>query len=112
MARTTISLPDKLKKRMAKVEDQVNWSSTAAEAFYEKLEQLESPAASTPHATIDIAGDELDSINILKTYMAEQLPGVSFKPADIVRYALHLAADTVAAIKESETIYDNEKQTD
>ena len=59
---------------------------------------------STPKATIDIAGEELESFDVVKTYMTEKLPGVAFKQADVLRYALHLASDTVTGIKESETI--------
>ncbi|HEY5789574.1 MAG TPA: hypothetical protein VIX81_03055 [Gammaproteobacteria bacterium] len=40
MARTTISLPDDLKRRMEAVEERVNWSAVATEAFAAKLHEL------------------------------------------------------------------------
>lgn len=40
MARTTISIPDDLKKRMDKVREEINWSAIAAQAFELKLGEL------------------------------------------------------------------------
>jgi hypothetical protein len=40
MARTTISIPDDLKKRMDRVKEPVNWSAIAKEAFELKLGDL------------------------------------------------------------------------
>jgi hypothetical protein len=40
MARTTISIPDNLKKRMDKVREPVNWSAIAANAFELKLGEI------------------------------------------------------------------------
>lgn len=40
MARTTISIPDDLKRRMDRVKDPVNWSGVASEAFERKLTEL------------------------------------------------------------------------
>lgn len=37
MARTTISIPDDLKKRMDRVKGPINWSAIAAEAFAKKV---------------------------------------------------------------------------
>jgi hypothetical protein len=42
MARTTISIPDDLKKRMDKVSEPVNWSQVAASAFEAKLGDIAS----------------------------------------------------------------------
>jgi hypothetical protein len=41
MARTTISIPDALKRRMERATARVNWSAVAAEAFAAKLDELE-----------------------------------------------------------------------
>ena len=40
MARTTISIPDDLKRRMDRVKEPVNWSAIAAEAFELKLGEI------------------------------------------------------------------------
>lgn len=38
MARTTISIPDTLKRRMDRMKEPVNWSEVAAEAFTAHLQ--------------------------------------------------------------------------
>jgi len=70
MARTTISVPDDLKKRMDRVKEPVNWSAVAAKAFDLKLGEL---ARNRKEKTMDSVVERLRASKIQHVNAVERL---------------------------------------
>jgi hypothetical protein len=76
MARTTISVPDDLKKRMDRVKEPVNWSAIATEAFELKLGEF---ARNRKEKTMDNVIERLRASKIQRVNVVQRLGGEAGK---------------------------------
>ena len=54
------------------------------------------------NATISIAGSEKENFDAVYAHMTTTLPGITPNNADVMRHALHLAAESVPAVEKKE----------
>lgn len=74
-ARTTITVPRKLKARMEEVGGRVNWSAVASEAFESRLSELEVPETTMPE--LPDRDDALERLRRLKNEPESPRQGTS-----------------------------------
>lgn len=56
-----------------------------------------------PSVSLTLEGDAKDQFDRLRAHIAGKVPGVKPGNPDVLRYALYLAADTLAEIERSES---------